>query len=304
MNMESIKTCLSGKRKIKQYAPQAESKTLAPLLSNDSGTRKVCFYTFHKYLFCGSVTVEASLVVPLFLAFIVLFVSVFEIYRVQALIKTSIHQSAMELGMYAYGTGEDSGQGKNMVSSAICQSYTMGKLPLFPKWITVSALRSTYDNDVISLKIDSVCNVPLVFIPSSLVTVQNNSQVRAWTGRSLTTDNTEVECNSTEMVYISQYESVYHISSMCTHLNLSIDWCRKGMIDYMRNEYGGKYYLCEKCGDSEATDNNTIVFFTEKGDRYHVNENCSGIKRTISLVNKSDISSMDLCERCKNRENQ
>ena len=151
MIMESIKAYLSGKRKIKQYAPQAESDTLAPLNSNDSGNRKVCFYAFHKYLLRGSITVEAALVVPLFLALILFFVSIFEIYRVQALIKTSIHESAMELGMYAYGTGEDSEMGKSVISSAVCQAYTRSQLPFLPDWINVSVLRSSYNNNSIYL---------------------------------------------------------------------------------------------------------------------------------------------------------
>ena len=44
---------------------------------------------------------KAALVIPLFLLGICTLLGIMDLYRVQALVKTSLHQSAQELGMYA-----------------------------------------------------------------------------------------------------------------------------------------------------------------------------------------------------------
>ena len=45
-----------------------------------------------------------------------------------------------------------------------------------------------------------------------------------------------------EMVYVTEYESVYHTSESCTHLDLSVHRGIKTQVEQKRNEYGGKYH--------------------------------------------------------------
>lgn len=81
------------------------------------------------------------------------------------------------------------------------------------------------------------------------------------------------------MVYVTEYESVYHTSESCTHLDLSVHRGTKTQVEQKRNEYGGKYHACERCGGDSA-----LVYYTEKGDCYHSQVSCSGLKRTVRLV--------------------
>ena len=97
-----------------------------------------------------------------------------------------------------------------------------------------------------------------------------------------------------EMVYVTEYESVYHTSESCTHLDLSVHRGIKTQVEQKRNEYGGKYHVCERCGGDSA-----LVYYTEKGDCYHSQASCSGLKRTVRLVKKSEIQAYIQCERCR-----
>ena len=53
-------------------------------------------------------------------------------------------------------------------------------------------------------------------------------------------------------------------------------------------------HACERCGGDSA-----LVYYTEKGDCYHSQASCSGLKRTVRLVKKSEIQAYIQCERCR-----
>lgn len=298
MRNKTIKICLSGKRKIKVNTPQAESHEIAPQNLNGSRTRKVYFYGFKKSYISGSLMIEASLIIPLFLGFVLLLMNILEIYRVQTLVSTSVHESIMELGMYAY---EDKIQEKK-ISSIVQQLYVKKQLPESPQWMKLAVFIPMYEEDKIYVETNIMCKIPLLLMPTLQKTISSTNVVNIWTGRDIWKDDGQMEHNSVELVYVSQHESVYHTSSKCTHLSRDIEWCKKWLISSKRNQYGEKYHSCEKCVDVETIHNDSNVFFTEKGDCYHMSESCSSIKRTVILIDKNDVISLKMCERCKNRE--
>ena len=55
----------------------------------------------------------------------------------------------------------------------------------------------------------------------------------------------------------------------------------------MRNTYGAKYYPCESCSRNQNPAG--CVYITSTGNRYHNQETCSGLKRTIRLVKLSQV---------------
>ena len=118
--------------------------------------------------------------------------------------------------------------------------------------------------------------------------------VHAWTGYDSGDAGKTDGGAGDEMVYVSDYESVYHTSVHCTHLDLSIHQGTKEQVERQRNEYGKKYHACERCGGDSH-----LVYYTEKGDRYHSEASCSGLKRTVRLVEKSQIQEHTQCERCR-----
>ena len=70
-------------------------------------------------------------------------------------------------------------------------------------------------------------------------------------------------------------------------------------VGSQRNENGAKYYPCEHCARGEKPER---LYITTDGDRYHYRLNCSGLKRTIIEIRRSQIGSLRPCKRCAGSE--
>lgn len=130
------------------------------------------------------------------------------------------------------------------------------------------------------------------------VRIAVRGRVHTWTGRDLS-GQTEVpqETEKEELVYVTEYESVYHTSSECTHLSLSVQAVSGSRVGQLRNDEGKTYHACEKCAGSGAK--NSTVYITREGTHFHNDGNCSGLTRTLRLVKKSEVDGLHECSRCR-----
>ena len=122
-------------------------------------------------------------------------------------------------------------------------------------------------------------------------------KVHTWTGMEHRTgigDGSESE--SGKMVYMTENGQVYHKKMSCSYLDLSITQVAGSSVSSRRNAYGEKYYPCESCSKGKKAAGR--VYITEKGNRYHNLETCSGLKRAVRLVKESEIKGIHACSRC------
>lgn len=89
-----------------------------------------------------------------------------------------------------------------------------------------------------------------------------------------------------QYVYITRSGSVYHKTTACSHLRLSIREVPYEMIDKYRSEDGAKYYPCSSCGKRVF---GGIVYITTDGNRYHGNRECKSLMRYIKKVLLRDV---------------
>lgn len=97
-------------------------------------------------------------------------------------------------------------------------------------------------------------------------------------------------------VYVTETGTVYHANSSCTYIKLSVEQTAGSRVGEKRNQYGGKYYLCESCIKNAAAP--SVVWITGTGTRYHAKKDCSRIKRTVRKIPLSEAEAYRPCSRC------
>lgn len=96
-------------------------------------------------------------------------------------------------------------------------------------------------------------------------------------------------------VYVAETGEVYHTSPDCTHLRLSVQRVDWQEALAARNNRGQKYMACEKCCEESVGQS---VYITEEGNCYHRVSDCSGLKRTIACLPISEVEQLRICQRC------
>lgn len=263
----------------------------------DPGNRKM------KQIGCtgrrASLTLEAALTVPLFLLAWLAVICVMDIYRIQAEVKTSLSESARELGMYAAAAQGEGQSPVDVISTAACILYGRQKLPDLGDQVQISLLRSSYQDSTVTLRADIFYTLPVGFGPWQTILLKNTASSGAWTGDDGNRGLISGEGGCEEMVYITETESVYHTSASCTHIHLSIHAGTLSSVHNLKNAYGEIYESCSKCNGNASSG---TVYYTERGDCYHSDAGCSGLKRTVRLVKKSETEGKAMCTRCRQRE--
>ena len=207
----------------------------------------------------GAATVEAAAAIPLFLCFFINIISIMLLFHVFASNLEALHQRGRQLAMLAAATGE------------------------------ITEL----NDEMIELVQPVVVHPPVPLLGYKGTMIVNCCYMRAWTGydaeRSADQENQE-----DRYVFLTENGSVYHTRESCTHLTLSIELTSKEQVHELRNEDGGRYLPCEKCGG----DGSSLVYVTREGDRYHNTITCSGLKRSIRRVTLSEAVGLPACGRC------
>lgn len=229
--------------------------------NRDRLSGKVSFCTFLNKIRSASMAVETAFVLPLFFLGVVTMISFMDIYKIQTEHLTKLCQSAKEAGMYAYLP--DVGGPEEITLPDIYAYEPIGGLVPLPK-----------------------------------VWIHNQVRVYAWTGKEDYGETGEGGAQQTpeKMVYVTETGSVYHRSLSCSYINLSVEQISGSSVQSRRNQYGEKYEACEICSRNQNPAG--TVFITGKSNRYHNLGSCSGLKRTVRIVKKSEAKGMGACGRC------
>ena len=206
----------------------------------------------------GSMTIEASIALPVFLFALVNLLSIILLFGEYSSNLADLHRKVKELAVHAHILGEEN-SGSHLV--ILTESQSLKPIISFMGFDTAKTLI--------------------------------NCQARKWTGYDVT--STCVTNEEKEWVYITPTGSVYHRNPNCSYLNPSIHSAVSSEIGEFRNLSGERYRQCETCKDVTLTG---ICFYTEYGNRFHSTLKCSGLKRTIYSVLLSEADGRNLCSKC------
>lgn len=279
----------------------------------------------------GSLTVEAALVMPIFLYFMIAFLYFIQIFTIQEQIQSSITQMGLNLSKAAYfckdfpeinellNFDESIFEGEldiglnNLVDSissgSMLKLYAMKYLDT--ERINESCIKGGFDglsfyqssilNDQehIDIVVTYKLRLPLRIFKLGDMSMLQRIRLRGWTGYELEAvykKKASEDSKDESIVYITDTGSVYHTDKNCSHIALSVTSVQ-GLPTELRNNSGGKYYSCESCCDGKEGALATY-YITEDGSRYHSKRDCSSIKRSVKEVSLSEVSDKPLCKRC------
>ncbi len=230
----------------------------------------------------GSLTVEASLVLPIFLL---------AMLQLIYLDKLLLYEEKVQWALTCVGREYSVDKALNKKTKVPDSVYLATKMSgcLKGSGLQVSMLRSRYDEEEETLHMVADYRVQGFWF-------RQRSVSRAFTG--VETRGKREEKDLSRVVYVTKTGRVYHQTLSCTYLKLSISQVKYGDLEHLRSEGGGKYYPCESCGKEGGNLANEDVFICNYGNRYHRFRGCKKIKRSIEEITLSEVGSRLPCSKC------
>ena len=238
---------------------------------------------------------QQSAAARLLAGFFVSILFFFRVLQVELQVQKSLADTGRMLAVYL--SGEDGGFTAELTAANALFLKEMSGKKEAGRYIRggtmgISLLESDFSEHEIRLRAIYQIRLPVRLFWTLDITVEQTACCRKWTGWHAAGEGGE----SDEWVYITEMGSVYHLSNDCTHLTLSIRSVDEGQVASLRNENGGKYRTCALCANRKHRGGR--VYITNQGDRYHTDLNCSGIKRTVFLIRRSETGDRSCCTRC------
>lgn len=241
----------------------------------------------------ASVTVEAALTVPVFLFAILCLVYLLEIRTVKEKIVFAASDAAKTAAaeMSVSPILNPSEIKKNIVEAIGEDRLGRSIVDGGASGLHCGKSYFSYFTDEVHVVVEYSVSPPLPGIIGRGADFREEVKARGWTGLRPPSGDPD----KAEIVYITRDSHVYHENRDCTYLRLSIRYVPFEELKWRRNIYGGKYKSCEKCVHAQPLGG---VYITDSGGKYHSSLNCSGLKRTVYAVKKSEVGLRRGCFRC------
>ncbi|WP_434310589.1 hypothetical protein [Hominifimenecus sp. rT4P-3] len=265
----------------------------------------------------ASLTIEAALVITMFLLVATCFLGIYPAIQIgleiQAAVETVGEEMAVAIGVARSVTGSEidtESLAMGPVGEWMIEDLTLaglqervinevGRERLENSCVCegaggLSFLGSSWtkEGDQIKIRVSYRVRLPFSFGGLAEFFVIQRSCRRAWTG---TLAETSGGGKEDALAYVTENGSVYHCSMDCTYLNLSISELSFDTIGGRRNQGGGKYKPCERCAKYSGSP--VIVWITREGNRYHTDRACGGLKRSVRTISKTEAE-VPPCSRC------
>ncbi len=241
----------------------------------------------------ASFTLEAAVILPLFACFCVSILFFFRVQQCSLCIEKAMDYSVKTVASITQ---------KETESEAAILSKCIGlfeirlvKENLPAKFIVggkpgITFLGSEAANDDIKFVATYVVKLPISIFGFKAIPVRQETVSRKWIGYT----EQSVVTDADVYVYVTEYGTVYHTTTACSHLDLSIKTVDGENIHLERSVSGSKYYPCEIC---KPKGGDGTYYYTNYGEAYHTDLSCSGLKRTIYRKRKSEVG-LPACSKC------
>ncbi len=272
-----------------------------PIMSEkqgSSGQKKNLFWKEVSYdTYSASMTLEMVVILPLFVSFMVFFLFLFRVLLVQQEIEKALVYTTQNMAVKCYEeTPEKQKSHVQILAEAQllfhkklqelhcpCQFIRGGR-------VGIDLLQSETQGDDIVLRANYQMRAPCILLGTYSYQILQSAKSRKWIGNS----TLESQKDEEQWVYVTPHGTVYHKSSACSYLDLSIRVVNRVSLLTERNLDGSIYYCCELCNAG----GNASVYVTDYGTQYHGSLSCSALKRTIYMVKRSQVGGKKACSKC------
>lgn len=257
--------------------------------------KKALFHSSEKLK--GSMAIEGSLVLPLFLFFIMTILFSLEMVRFQSNIQEALHQAGNENAFTGY-LKKYEGEEENSSVSRIREYMNEQIYPYLcvcggKDSIKVENLSTVAENGLVHIKASYQMKPFISWLSIGERYFEDEIYTHAWTGfcgRELS----DGEMAEQIYVYITETGNRYHLARECTYLRIQVRSVDYHMLSFMRNESGEKYYACERCHPGK----NGMVFISSDGNRFHGSADCPSLHRTVHLILLEEAIGYSPCSKC------
>jgi hypothetical protein len=272
----------------------------------------------------GSMTVEAAILMPLMLCFFLNLGSAIEMMRFHGHMQMALWETGNHLALYgnAYDIAESellhqdpsqNGIVEQLTGVAFTQTYVKAQVMEYLKdsygnasnpgsFILREGTQSLNfwesslwrDDDCIDLIVSYPVQTMFSVAGIGSFRMSNRYFAKAWTGYDRS-KHEDAHAVTMEYVYVTEHGTVWHETRDCTYINLSIRSATLDEAKATRNHNGSPYKECSLCKNSPVQ---SQVYITDSGTSYHYRANCSGLKRVVFAISKSEASGYRPCPRC------
>lgn len=245
--------------------------------------RMSLFFSFLCRNIPAGMTVEASIVLPLFMFFMFHLMSCVEMIRLHGKLTLAMWDAGKQLMVYeaiadkATAKVPDIGVSylyvKNRVEYLLGEEY-LDNSPLGQGRLGMNFLSSEYSADVIDVELTYQVIPKITIFPFGYMRMENRFLGKTWTGF-------DVSGEVPHYVYVTLYGEVWHSVPNCSYIHIDVFAEAVNSINDLRNGSGEKYRLCEICGEEKQQ---KVVYYTPQGDRYHNTKDCSSLVRYVRAV--------------------
>ena len=245
----------------------------------------------------ASLTAEAALVFPVFFFTVYLLWQLFLLVLFQMDVCHEITETAMK---YAHlGYPERKAEEKDVDISWLYQPLMWNALPESDRVEQLWVLCVPEDNGTICVKVSYRFACEAVFFTKFTIPVQQNFRFYPYIGETDEDLFAAEDGEEKDIVYMTEYGTVYHESRACSYLNVVVRSVAAKEIGDERNSAGRKYSLCERCDNRPVTE---TVYVSAGGTKYHLVAACPALKRTVTEKDRDEVKEIPACHKCGNTE--
>ena len=235
----------------------------------------------------GSYTVEAAVLVPIFLIFSMLILFVLKSVYTQWKVGIVLDELSQTAAVY-----NNSLLTKESIYGLFLADLKKDDVPMeFVKggYLGFDFSESYVDEYRVCLDVTYRLQYPLTFLGNQGFIIHQRRCARIWNGFD-PNQNKDGEA----YVYVAKYGTVYHLSRYCSYIDPTIRSVTKEDLPKARNSSGSKYKKCDCCKGKQD-----CYYITSWGECYHSDISCSALKRTIYRMKLQEAEeSYSRCSKC------